>query len=578
MTKSLDELGREWDVSPDFYPAYIKDLRQGRIKVADGVYVNGTGSEPWKFEHSNPTMYFRLHSFGFLAQLVSAWVATGDPTLKVTASKLVVTWIDRNGTPDESRVWHGHQTALRSSVLAGACGVGLLDTHRVAPSLRVHAERLMADENYDGAWNHGIDQCLALLDIARVVDLPEARRVAIDRIVKAIPELVDDEGMVAEQASHYAGYVYSRLRVVEKRFDQLGVDLPREFARVEMIPEFLAWATRPDGTPVPIGDTMAGEWKTIEGEVWELGNSEGRPTHPVGVSRVYRDGWAFFRSGWKGWEHSDSSLDSLVTVRYGTYRRIHGHRDHTSITWFAHGHDILSDPGFSGYGDKKVRDYELLEHSHNGVVVEGAGKFRWQSGSPLVESATAYLKSGIEVHSICVTGQAYEHARRTRSVLHIPAVDLIVVRDYVESSRPVTVLTNWLTGPNFRGVEAEVGNGTVVLRGDSLELRASVFAPHSQLVVATGSKEPYAGWVASGPGTSEVCPAIIHSSVNQFNPVTTTVFTLGQTPQVRCRANAAGPTSIVLDDGTDLHVTLGSSGMLRIAEGSQIPRSGFNLT
>nr|WP_232958483.1 heparinase II/III family protein [Corynebacterium meridianum] len=319
--------------------------------------------------------------------------------------------------------------------------------------------------------------------------------------------------------------MYTRLRLVQQKLACLTVELPPVFERVELIPEFLQWATRPDGHAVPLGDTQSGPWSSLIPELVRTQSTRGGAHRPSGNHRIYRDGWAFYRSGWEGWERGEPAADSLLTVRYGTFRRIHGHRDHTSITWYSSGGTVIEDPGFSGYEDRNQRISEQGESSHNGVVLEGAGRFRWENGSPILRQSTSYFGTEHEpVHSLVVGGISYVEASRIRSIVHVPSRQIVIVHDVVNAKCDVSASTRWLLSPDFTISDSHCDDRQVGFRDGDRELVVRVLQKDVEVEVS-GAQDGSAGRIATDLGTFRTCP-VIKTGATGREPEMTAVFSL----------------------------------------------------
>ncbi|MCC2594542.1 heparinase II/III-family protein [Tessaracoccus sp. OS52] len=453
----------------------------------------------WDFYSGQPTPEFRLHNLNHLRVLTESYRSTGDSSQARQADVLAHRWLRVRGTPDDSPAWHGHPVALRTATLAYLYAAGFSPDARMREALQLHAEFLADPNNYEGAWNHGLDQDIALLQAGRALGDAEVCQVAADRVEEAAPALVDGQGVVAEQATTYALYIYQRLGVVSEELKRAGLPITPALRRRDQIPAFLSWATRPDRVMVPVGDSRFAQLPSLAGTEFEFPATGGETgTPPPARSMFYDDGWGFIRSGWG--EARPYPDESHLTVRYGTFRRIHGHRDHTSVLWYTGGRPVLDDPGFTGYGDKAIRQYELAETSHSMVTVEGAGGYCWDKGTELLHQSRFTLDDDHEVHLLHLGGYAYPDVMRTRSILHIPALDVLVVRDAITAPKPVTVNQTWQFGASFSSSELSPDGQTARLTDPAGSAVLTQLLPVNAVEDRFGRTEPQAGWVAVGEG------------------------------------------------------------------------------
>ncbi|AZA13242.1 heparinase II/III family protein [Corynebacterium choanae] len=519
-----------WQDHFAFTESYIDDLRKGKIGIRGDNFAFWKGEDSWQPNNANPTDFFRLHSFGFLNPLQGKFLKEGDPSIKELASSVINSWCSSFATEADEPAWGAHQTALRAINLCNAIGLGLVDLEPHVALLQQHLMWLGANEHYDGAWNHGLDQSIALLDLGNLLQSDDAITLGSRRICDAIKEYADEQGVISEQATHYAGYMYRRLKTAEDKIQSLTGSVPKDFDRIHLIPDFTAWATNSIGFPVAFGDTMPGSWKP-----------EARPTIDVPASplvsgiKVYRDGWLFIRDGY---EHTDASHRSHLATRYGTFRRIHGHRDHLSVVWTDGTDQVLCDPGFSGYNDKVVRSYEQLEHGHNGPIATGLGHFKWEHGAKLNYASTSFVgASAVPLYSFGIAHRAYEHGARERQVVFVPEAKTLVIADWLhpdDSKAEVSLASTWLFTQGT-SLDSLTGSTDVVrINVNNRVLRMIQVTPTSKIEAFYGSHEPRLGWIATANGTSVPSLAVRKTTTGK-KPVSVTVFSLDNALQ----ANAA---------------------------------------
>jgi hypothetical protein len=151
---------------------------------------------------------------------------------------------------------------------------------------------------------------------------------------------------------------------------------------------------------------------------------------------LYQAGYAFGRSGW-GEGSRPFSQESFYSLRYGPGRQLHGHEDHTSLTYVARGRDILIDGGHPGYVNGVWRVWARSEFAHNVMTVPTA-KPLLTANAKL--SSHAY-QSGADFYEI--TENSHVGVTRIRDVLVLHDPDLIVVLDRGRSSRSQQWQTLW---------------------------------------------------------------------------------------------------------------------------------------
>ena len=187
--------------------------------------------------------------------------------------------------------------------------------------------------NWAGLYNHGLDQDHSIVMAGCVLGRDDWIEFGRQRLGKILPVSIDDEGATNEQSTAYAQYTYYRWLAAEKTMTTCGLPpLPGLASRLAMNHAFIAHATKPDGLLVPIGDT----YPTDKGQ---------RPTSGLALSGAWvQNGWAFGRSSW-----ATEDDPSYFSLRFGPGRQIHGGIDHGSVTLYANGSPIITEPGSIGY-------------------------------------------------------------------------------------------------------------------------------------------------------------------------------------------------------------------------------------
>jgi len=158
----------------------------------------------------------------------------------------------------------------------------------------------------------------------------------------------------------------------------------------------------------------------------------------------YRAGYVFGRSGW-GTGSTPFRQESFYSLHFGPGRMLHGHQDHTSLTYVARGRDILIDGGHPGYVQDQWRTWALSDYAHNVMTVPTA--------TPLPAAATKLSRysyqSGGEFFEM--SDLSHVGVSRVRAVLVLRNPDLIVVLDRGYASKAHQWQTLWHL-PSDQGV------------------------------------------------------------------------------------------------------------------------------
>jgi len=207
--------------------------------------------------------------------------------------------------------------------------------------------------------------------------------------------------------------------------------------RRHLLAGFLAQNTNPLGKLAQIGDSEVNKAVPFPGTDAEWAGSQGTlGTAPEVRLSQYQAGYVLGRSGW-GNGSRPFRLESFYSLRYGPGRALHGHYDHTSLTYVARGRDILIDGGHPGYVQDQWRGWAMSAFAHNELTTPTA--------KPWTFSTTTLTRSLIqargEFHE--VTDQPNRGITRYRGVLALRDPDLLVVLDRGYSATSQQWQTLW---------------------------------------------------------------------------------------------------------------------------------------
>lgn len=266
---------------------------------------------------------------------------------------------------------------------------------------------------YRGAWNQGLDDAQAVMTASCAMRDAELRAWASARYLELADQTIDSEGVTTEQSIGYSRYLRSRWDLITSRASACGYELPAELTRkLDLVSQYVTHGTRPDGRFAQIGDTYAGA-------------PTARPTAGLPLARTYRAGWAFARSSW-------TRSASYLTMRYGLPRTYHGHFDHTALTFWARGHEVIADSGHVGYDSRSRRDYIWSPQAHSLVTASAD----WIRGPNRTDSAalTMFAPSATGVR-MRVVDHGFASIRRDRYVSVDYTRNALLAVDRVRSER-----------------------------------------------------------------------------------------------------------------------------------------------
>jgi hypothetical protein len=290
---AVEEAGaqRACGTLPGFSKPVAAGIMAGRVRFAPFPAVtvdpHRDGHINWAMDpFHHPTWVSDFRSGWWITMLVSGWRTGGRSAraYRARAAQITRSWLA--GVPVSQR----DPVTLICLSIAFPGQAWIQD--QIPPTVDYYAA------HWQGPWNHGLVQDLKLLRIgcgyaasAYDGDALDWRRTAYAQMVSAfepnyLGQAIDSAGVVNEQATGYANFVYDLWHGTGLReLAACGYQLPSWImTRIGLLPAFLGYATEPDGDLVQIGDTYVEHPAT------------GPPQR--GLVAVYSRGYVFGRSSW----------------------------------------------------------------------------------------------------------------------------------------------------------------------------------------------------------------------------------------------------------------------------------------
>jgi hypothetical protein len=455
---------------------------------------DGKGNINWRVNpDKNPSWYMWLHSLRWLGQGIVA-AGRGDRRALQRVSAIAHDWVNDNPYSWKSDIGAYESTMHRTNVLiclreATLSGLRVSRLPReyawLDKALLEHAWFLQ--KNWSGDWNHGTDESLALFGVGCTLGRSDLKKVAADRLTSAIKTSIDTQGSTNEQSTAYAQFNYSLWGRAIDVLENCGVDPGTTIkARRRELAKWLALATDSLGNLHQIGDSEVVRTAPVPGTVLEYAGTLGaegiRPTQRIGI---FDAGYIFGRTGWG--ETRAFTQESTYSIRFGPARKLHGHEDHTSITYTSHGRDILIDGGHAGYKMDDWRSWAKSQFSHNEMTVLSTAAEHPET--KLTRSSIAATSEFYELHDTLGKG-----IDRTRGVLVLKDPDLMVVLDRGTSPSSQEYQTLW----HLPEDQKVVVNGNAAVATQDRVKTTLLQIPFEQettpIQVATGTTDPIQGW------------------------------------------------------------------------------------
>lgn len=313
--------------------------------VYGGRVVSVAPGAQWLDLAPDEPMWETLFNFG-------QWL---QPLAEIDAAQAVDIFVDRETAVADPGGGASHDDLLRTGWVEGAVTNRLRvggclwqrtnDPRLIAP-LEALASAAMDATRYYGPprfrpHNHGLSSNVVLYLVGGVLARPEWQSFAMERAAADGRRVFDSCGLAFEQSASYQLVNMALWRGANTAMgSQLVSDTAFAHARASV-----RGLARPDGVVEAIGDgfeyTVARANAT---DVW-----------------CPRSGWA------AGTLHG-----SHFTLRGGPRQWAHGHEDHGSVTWFAHGVPVLSDRGRASKFDEAALAWSRSMKAHSVFEPVGA--------------------------------------------------------------------------------------------------------------------------------------------------------------------------------------------------------------
>ncbi len=540
------------------------------VKVGDG-----SGDIDWKADPYNQVSWrMWFHSLRWLGSAIDA--NDGDGLAHAVA--VTKDWLqdnpyswDADPVAQEPTMHRTNTLLCLRRVLAEQAGGTLPAEHVwIDAALQDHARSLEA--HFSKRGNHGTDEAIAILGVGCTLNLPHYTDLAVTRLGNYLKGSIDEQGATDEQATGYGYFNRALWSAADERTAACAPDAPVTALiseRVAALSEFLAHATTPLGPFHQLGNTQFVKESPIAGTPQEYaitGGAVGSP--PPDRVKVYDAGFAFGRSGW-GTAQVPMTQESAYALRFGPKRALHGHDDHTSITWQARGNQILRDTGYGEYTRDQWEAYAKSPEAHNQLVVSGQGGAA-ETALTRSEAQDGFGEGGRGIaDSYTFSDKPVEGVDRARDIIVLSNPDIVVAVDRATAANRRTFTQYWhLPAQEIRvdqqrtRVTATTGNTrTTVVQLPYRDERM----PAGSATVTSGATDPIRGWYWPTIFTRAPAPTVTFTSTGTSAAMVTAVAAGPANDEVTATVRREGNDWIYRFEvgGTVAEVALSPNGTLR---------------
>lgn len=549
-------------------PAAVRSLHNGELTMSPHPTWSLPRQLSWAEDpFKDKNWRYQLHMLRWLAPLVDAGRA-GDRKSAEAWLSYASDWIKKNppGAGKDPAAWANMVDGVRAFHLIRAApmvaeyfpdSLALLEK-----SINDHGSWL-ANEKHLGHSNHALHQHEGLLLCGLALRKTAWTDLAVSRLEKLLQSEWDSEGISAEGAVAYHRNNYLWWQRLFRRINDSGLKLPEGADTIlENTPLALAHATRPDGMFAPIGDTDGGSATKIKHPACQYVTSQGsQGAPPEELFRLYKDGYAFGRSGWGEFER-DMSDETFFAMPFGRYK-VHGHADGGSLIFSSVGVNWVTDPGKYSYtASDPFRQHVIAHDSHSLMYVEGVDR-KAKAPVPLLEH-----QERDDVWDITVSDEGYEGIGISRRILYSTSGEYLVVLDTVRSDRDITAVQRWQLGENVSVAEASSHLVSLQSGSSRAALYSSGTKPTTSILEAE-STESLDGRIATGWKQSVAAPAIeFRKHGKSFRFVTVLSGGRKQEPKfITVKGLPAGVLGLHVDNGASHETMVIAGSQVQIMEG-----------
>ncbi|WP_020385424.1 heparinase II/III domain-containing protein [Kribbella catacumbae] len=511
---------------------------------------NGNGNVNWRLNpYKNPSWYMWFHSLRWLGQGI---MAAGQGN---TAALDRVAAITKDWVVDNPYSWKGdigayestmHRTnvllCLRQAIVSGLAVTALPAAYGWLDSALVnHATFLTA--NWSGAWNHGTDESIALFGVGCTLNRDDYKTTAQNRLAAGITTAIDEQGSTNEQSTAYAQFNYALWGRAVTALEACGASAGTTInTRRALLANWLSLATNSLGKLHQVGDSEVVATNPIAGTPLEYAGTRGAaglaPATRVGV---YSAGYVFGRTGWG--ETRPFAQESTYSIRYGASRALHGHSDHTAITYTSRGRDILINGGHAGYQTDAWRTWAKSQFAASAMT------------TPLAPET--YPVTKLTRRLVNANSDFYEFAdapgagiSRNRAVLVLKDPDLIVSLDRASSTKAQQFQTLWHLPSDQKATVYSRTTAIGMKPGDTsrtilFQVPYRQALPAGAILIKQGQTSPIQGWHYPNIFTRNSAPTLMFARSGTSASILSVIAPVPATGSVQYKGRWSGTTYIV---------------------------------
>jgi hypothetical protein len=336
------------------------------------------------------------------AKLVDAYWETGEEQFTDALARDWMDWIEHNPRPDDSGnkvewpygcyAWQTLTTAIRLERSWPVALYKCIDRSAftdevlcaIAGSYCDQARHLLAwPTHHNWLTEESMGLYTAGVLFPEFKEAAGWRKTAIERLHLQLTDEIYPDGAEYELAGGYGMWVVRNMVMLMEHAGMVGRsdEIPDDFkALTEKTFDYLMAVAMPNGEMPGLNDSGNRDVTSLLQTGFELypgrtdfqyvasrGEAGSLPTF---TSRgLPWSGHYVMRTGW-------GADDAFMLVDSGPYGSAHQHEDKLHFVLYAHGRQLVLDPGNYSYDASRWRQYVLTTPGHNTIMVDGMGQYR----------------------------------------------------------------------------------------------------------------------------------------------------------------------------------------------------------
>ncbi len=547
------------------------NIMQGRARVTSFGTFELKKNPSWRYTSAlDRSGNGLMHALHWTLPLLRHGLRTGDVAMVNRFYALVLDWIKDNppNRPRQSMAYGQIESGFRMLSLSCALAGPAPKRKIILKALKTQAQT--AVKRWGNVNNVSFLQAGGIYAAGCAVGNKKLRAQGLDRMKWNSGKMIADDGSVREGSMNYARNTYLWTQQQIARIGNCGGKVPAALNRSNQIPNFLAYAVRPDSRYEALGDGVPNKVKTTDspaGSSLRYMATAGREgVAPAAKYANFSAGFIFGHSGYGTAQPFKNETFYSLRTGPGQSTEYHAHNDAGSLTVAADGGQLLYDTGQYKYSNDPAQWFVYSRAAHNVVSLDGRS-----SNAPRPSVVAASSTSEGDLTSI--VDLAYPGTRLQRTVWYDRVGDYFIVMDDVSMDRVGTFYLNWNLG---RDRSVAVDGQSVASSGSGANVSLINVGNAVGYSVVSGSSSPYRGWNSAQYGELVPAPSVRAHASGPANRIVTVIVPRASgvessTTTATGTLTPAGAEVTTVKGSQTYRVSLTPSGAVRLPNETELP-------